>query len=317
MFQAALGTESEERPLGFDPLGSDPMGSDLIDSDLVDSAASVPAASEPDSWILYMVAIAMIYISLVALRKLASHFFAKSAPQTNVPLFKIEDLLIIFGLWIFSTTAVVSLILTLFDDRFLAIPSSAIISILMMVMTITVHRKRCVEQNRPTDFFIVDGTSAGKLVGVALLALLCYLPAHLGVSWFWDSLLHVLDFDNDVQQGVVVIRDAIQQQNWGLLLSMALMAVVIAPCIEEVLFRGLLFRFLRDQNGFFPAALISSMLFGLMHDASWGPLVVLGFLLAWLYQRSGNLLVSIIFHATFNSVTIGLLFLVEYMGWGA
>lgn len=78
------------------------------------------------------------------------------------------------------------------------------------------------------------------------------------------------------------------------------------------MFRGLLFRVLRDKGGFFMAAIISSLLFTLLHDsvASWGPLMVLGMLLAWVYHRSGSLLVSIVLHFAFNAAMISLLFII-------
>ncbi|HIG05488.1 MAG TPA: CPBP family intramembrane metalloprotease [Planctomycetes bacterium] len=302
MFQTAVGNGSEDPPVG---------------SDLIDSATAEAAAYEPEIWAVLLFAFALITISLVSLRKLESHFFAKPAPQTIHPLYRIEDLLIIFGLMIFSGAGAVIWLRSLFDNMAVDIAGSATISILMMALTIKVHQKRCREQKRLDESFFGTGSGALKSIGIASLTLLCYLPAHIGVSALWDSLLRMIEFDNDMQHGIVLIQQAIQQQNWGLLLAMAVTVIVIAPCTEEVLFRGLLFRYLRDRNGFIPAALISSMLFGLLHDSSSGPVAVLGFLLAWLYQRSGNLWLSILLHSMFNTVMISLLFLTEFFGWSS
>ena len=300
MFQTAVGNGSADSPVG---------------SDLIDSATADAAAYEPELWAVLLFAFGLITISLVTLRKIESHFFAKPAPPTIKPLFRIEDLLIIFGLMIFSSVGAVILMRSLFDNAAVEIAGSATISLLAMKLTIQVHQKRCREQNRSDESFFGTGSSALKSIGITSLALLCYVPAHIGVSALWDSLLRMLNFDNDLQHGIVLIQEAIQQQNWGFLLAMTVTAMVIAPCAEEVLFRGLLFRYLRDRNGFIPAALISSMLFGLMHDSNSGPVAVLGFLLAWLYQRSGNLWLSILLHAMFNSMMISLLFLTEFFGW--
>ena len=300
MFQTAVGNGSEDPPVG---------------SDLIDSATAEPTAFEPENWLILLIAYALITISLVTLRKITSHFFGKPAPPTVDPLYRIEDLLIIFGLMLFSTVGAAILMRSLFDNAAVEIAGSATISILMMALTIKVYQKRCLEQKRPDESFFGTGCGTRKSIGIALLTLLCYLPAHLGVSALWDSLLRMLDFDNDLQQGIVLFQEAIQQQNWGFLSVMAVTAMVIAPCTEEVLFRGLLFRYLRDRNGFIPAALISSMLFGLMHDSNSGPVAVLGFLLAWLYQRSGSLWLSILLHAMFNSLMISAMFLSEFFEW--
>ena len=46
---------------------------------------------------------------------------------------------------------------------------------------------------------------------------------------------------------------------------LVLLAVVIAPISEELFFRGVLFRTVRDRHGFWPAALASAIPFGLVH----------------------------------------------------
>ena len=232
-----MGNASEDPPVG---------------SDLIDSATAEASSYEPEIWAVLLFGFGLITISLVFLRKLESHFFAKPAPQTIAPLYRIEDLLIIFGLMIFSSIVAVIGLRSLFENTAVVIAGSATINICMMALTIKVHQKRCREQKRPDESFFGTGSGARKSIGIASLTLLCYLPAHIGVSALWDSLLRMIDFDNDMQQGVELIQQAIQEQNWGLLLAMAVTVVVIAPCTEEVLFRGLLFRYLRDRNGSYP-----------------------------------------------------------------
>jgi uncharacterized protein len=89
----------------------------------------------------------------------------------------------------------------------------------------------------------------------------------------------------------------------------AILVVVAAPIAEELFFRGLLFRGFRARYGFLVSALASSLFFGLVHyqPAAWQNWVLLcsllafvGFALAWVYERSRNLLTNIAAHATFN-----------------
>ncbi len=90
-------------------------------------------------------------------------------------------------------------------------------------------------------------------------------------------------------------------------------AVVAAPMMEELFFRGCLFRSIRDRRGFALAALVSSIVFGLFHLEA-GPardvvllqtaLMFVGLGFAGVYERRGRLLASAVAHATFNMVTV-------------
>jgi membrane protease YdiL (CAAX protease family) len=93
---------------------------------------------------------------------------------------------------------------------------------------------------------------------------------------------------------------------WQVVL-MVLALVVLAPLGEELLFRGLLLRALVRRMRFWPAAIISSVVFAAAHaDAYliWPRaigLVGTGIALAWLYRWRGYW-ASVIAHATVNAV---------------
>ncbi|MGH8934052.1 MAG: lysostaphin resistance A-like protein [Egibacteraceae bacterium] len=82
----------------------------------------------------------------------------------------------------------------------------------------------------------------------------------------------------------------------------AIAIVGLAPIGEELLFRGMLFQSLQKPLRFWPAAIVSGVIFGIIHLE---PLVavvtaILGVYLAWIFQRRGTLLVPIIAHSIFN-----------------
>jgi membrane protease YdiL (CAAX protease family) len=106
--------------------------------------------------------------------------------------------------------------------------------------------------------------------------------------------------------------DLLGQQSAAGLLVFAVLAVTVAPVLEELLFRGLVLRGLMLRLGFWPAALASSAVFGLLHatalDAS-GLLVVLtigllGVGLCLLARSTGRLGPSIGVHALHNAVAV-------------
>ena len=85
-----------------------------------------------------------------------------------------------------------------------------------------------------------------------------------------------------------------------------LVAVVMAPLFEEIVFRGFLFRGLANSWGWKWGALASAALFGLAHLQLdiFIPLATLGFGLAWVYKRTGSLWTCIAMHALFNLIAV-------------
>ncbi|MDP8956155.1 MAG: CPBP family intramembrane metalloprotease, partial [Actinomycetota bacterium] len=85
---------------------------------------------------------------------------------------------------------------------------------------------------------------------------------------------------------------------------MAPVVVVVAPIGEEIFFRGFLHKGLRRRFPMWAAAVLSSLLFGLVH---YYPLLipalfVVGLGLALLYERRQSLLAPVVAHAAFNII---------------
>jgi membrane protease YdiL (CAAX protease family) len=100
----------------------------------------------------------------------------------------------------------------------------------------------------------------------------------------------------------------------GSTLNLALVVVlitVVAPLGEELFFRGYFFGALRNWHGWFPAAVVTGIIFGAIHIGSSPlaftvPLAVFGFGLCVLYERTGSLYPCIGLHALNNAVALGL-----------
>lgn len=90
---------------------------------------------------------------------------------------------------------------------------------------------------------------------------------------------------------------------------------ILVPITEELLFRGLIFRWLRGRLDFAAAAVVSSVVFGLAHQRPVQVVVttVLGFALAWLYERSRSLVPAILLHQTYNTINLMLTFSVVWI----
>ncbi|MGF1631158.1 MAG: lysostaphin resistance A-like protein [Kiloniellaceae bacterium] len=92
--------------------------------------------------------------------------------------------------------------------------------------------------------------------------------------------------------------------SWTSLVSMLLLVGVVVPFVEEVVFRGLIFGWLRKHLRFAYAAPISAVIFAVVHaiPVLMPPLALMGLLLAAVVERSGSLWPAIILHGVFNSL---------------
>ena len=138
------------------------------------------------------------------------------------------------------------------------------------------------------------------------VTLLIALPVVALVSVCWSGLLSLLGLPGEAQDMIGTFRDA---QSPFVLAGMFLVACVLAPMNEEMLFRRGLYHFLRQRFGRIIALSVSASLFGLLHMnlAGFMPLATLGVMLALAYERTGDIRVPIIAHGLFNLNTIAAL----------
>lgn len=98
-------------------------------------------------------------------------------------------------------------------------------------------------------------------------------------------------------------------------LALGVAAVVLAPLLEEVVFRGVLLRGLLRRFSAPVSIVLSAVMFSLVHieafDVDQLPIMVDTFLwgvvLAWFALRTGNLSVSILLHASSNLLAVATL----------
>lgn len=103
------------------------------------------------------------------------------------------------------------------------------------------------------------------------------------------------------------IEEVLKNRSSAMLLMA--MAVLIAPLVEETVFRGYLYPLFAKSFGIVPGILLTGILFGLMHGAqlawTWGIvglLIVVGIIFTFARAQTGTVLASFLLHLGYNSM---------------
>lgn len=124
------------------------------------------------------------------------------------------------------------------------------------------------------------------LIGLIVIALSQYL------------MLHVFSFESAAEQkeqlGSLGLQNSIQS------IIYVLSVAIITPVKEEILFRGILYRFLEKKYNFLVSIIISSFIFGILHGGLLITATIMGMVFAMLYKKTQSIIPSIILHIVWN-----------------
>ncbi|MDD8003297.1 CPBP family intramembrane glutamic endopeptidase [Bacillus cereus] len=124
------------------------------------------------------------------------------------------------------------------------------------------------------------------LIGFIVIALSQYL------------MLHVFSFESAAEQkeqlGSLGFQNSIQS------IIYVLSVAIITPVKEEILFRGILYRFLEKKYNFLVSIIISSFIFGILHGGLLITATIMGMVFAMLYKKTQSIIPSIILHIVWN-----------------
>lgn len=103
------------------------------------------------------------------------------------------------------------------------------------------------------------------------------------------------------------------------------LTVVFAPLVEELVFRGALYRHIRSKFGFIPSALISGLCFGMIHVYSsllagnfsdlWYLIAYagLGMVFCYAYEENDTIIAPMTLHALNNGLAVLLLIIADFL----
>jgi membrane protease YdiL (CAAX protease family) len=154
--------------------------------------------------------------------------------------------------------------------------------------------------------FSASASDVKRVLGWGSLGLLVVLPAAFLLGKLAELVLVRLGVSPEVQLAVKMLQ---QKPSLGQLVVYGTGAVLLAPVAEEMLFRGILYPALKQSGHRQLALWVSALLFASTHMnlMAFLPLTFLALVLAWLYERTANLLAPILTHLLFNAVNFTLL----------
>ena len=258
-------------------------------------------------WQLAAVAIAMNWVFAGALwqgfrHRLPYLFDSASEPQLRPPTV-LSSLVAIVGLMEFGAVVTVLLMLAVGPEGsvFARVMGYGIVAVVVCSVVASWHWDRGVTV---ADILRMDEGARFVAAGPCLLAaaagillgLLGVGYQHLVLSAPWPEVREPMEKTMEFFAESPNARTAY-----------AIMAIGIAPWVEEFLFRGLLFRALLPQWGLGLAVVGSSAFFAILHPAlAWPMVFSLGAINAYMFVRTRSLIPCIVLHACYNAVVIGI-----------
>ncbi len=177
------------------------------------------------------------------------------------------------------------------------------------IATVLLAYLRLLRGLAPVQLFGLREMSPFRALGIGFLLLLPMLMVVNGAAFqlhewmkgFWPDLN-----GQEVAEAFRVCDDPITKA------LLAVSAILIAPLVEEIVFRGFIYAVIKRYTDGIYAALCSSLLFAIvhLHVGTLIPLALLALFFCYMYERTGSLWVPMVLHGLFNgtSITVMLFF---------
>ncbi len=209
----------------------------------------------------------------------------KSQPATHYPTY-LQSLGLI-GIWLLATVGVVLILMPFIDIT----TGFGLFLSYTLSMIITVFAGFALRKSRQLELTSFP-------IGIAFIGLLLMIPLHIAI----DPLVMLFP----VPESLKLMMNSIYDNPLATIATVAIMA----PLLEEVLFRGIILHGLLKNYGAGISIAFSSLLFALIHGniAQGLGAFLIGLFMGWLYWKTKSLYLPIILHFINNSIScVGML----------
>ncbi|MGB2630257.1 MAG: CPBP family intramembrane glutamic endopeptidase, partial [Candidatus Omnitrophota bacterium] len=152
-----------------------------------------------------------------------------------------------------------------------------------------------------------------KNVFYAMIGYVTLVPILLGIMLVTYFVIKWFAYEPPVQP---IVEIFMKEKEPTILLMSTLFAAIFGPIAEEIFFRGFMYGAIKKTFGIFWAMIITSAVFSILHTHVVGflPIMMLGLLLAFLYEKTGSLISCMSVHIAHNIGMVILVFLARSIG---
>ncbi len=245
---------------------------------------------------------------------LVKPFIEKNPVRWDVmDIVKILILLLFLGYSIHIAEAFLIWLLRIktFDNNFYALLNTAFIDtvglLIIFYFVLIKYKERLVCLGITFKDFL-------KAVYTGILGYIAFIPILIFVFIIVIVVSNILNYKPQPQP---IFEMFFEEKRTNVLTCLIILISIIGPIAEETFFRGFAYNALKRRLGVISSTVVTSAVFALLHANIVGffPIMCLGFLLTYLYEKSGSLIPSITVHIVHNSIlTVFMLAIKELTG---
>lgn len=176
----------------------------------------------------------------------------------------------------------------------------------LMACAVLLFYLRAIRDLNPVELF---GLNKQRFISAVRYALLYMIPVFIIVLVVANVVaLWMKGFWPDMSQQTAV--EAFRKSNDPMAKALMVVAAgIVAPIVEETVFRGFVYGVIKRFSDRYFATLCSSILFAVvhLHMGSLVPLILLAVFFCIAYEHTGSLAVPMLMHAIFNGTSLALM----------
>ena len=224
---------------------------------------------------------------------------------------KVAILFLFFGYIMILSEAFLSRILPVFKTgNFRMMVNSSVLDTLAVVFIIYFT---VVQYKEPLAALGISARNFLKNVFYGVVGYIALVPVLILILTIIAVIINMTKY---VPERQPVVELFLKEKGLAFLTYSSLFAAIIGPMIEELFFRGFLYGALKKYIGIFWSMTATAVLFAALHAHMVGffPIMALGILLAYIYEKTGTLVSSITVHMIHNLSMVFLVFLIKRIG---
>jgi uncharacterized protein len=196
------------------------------------------------------------------------------------------------------------------NTNFRMVFDTALMNIVGIIVIFHFVRKKYSQDTSAIGFGRVDLLKGVTFGMVGYIALVPVLVGIMAATYF---VVKKIGYEPPVQPIVDVFM---KEKETSILWMSAVFAAIFGPVAEEIFFRGFMYPVVREKWGITAGIIGTSVIFSLLHAHIVGflPIMALGVLLAYLYEKTGSLIVPMAVHMAHNLGMVVLVFLMRSVG---